>query len=110
MRVTDSGNSNQVSNADVSRVKVTRAKNENEKSGETSHTARTGGSGAVNAEISDKGKEFAKAKAAASAAPDVREEKIAALKARIADGKYKVDADAVADRMVDEHLKMSGMS
>jgi flagellar biosynthesis anti-sigma factor FlgM len=40
----------------------------------------------------------------------VREEKIAALKARIAEGKYKVDADKVADRMVDDHLQMTGAS
>jgi negative regulator of flagellin synthesis FlgM len=61
--------------------------------------------GSVNAELSNKGKEMAAAKAAASEAPDVREEKIAALKARIAAGKYNVDPSAIADRMVDDHLK-----
>jgi negative regulator of flagellin synthesis FlgM len=61
--------------------------------------------GSVNAELSHKGKEMAAAKAAASEAPDVREEKIAALKARIAAGKYNVDPSAIADRMVDDHLK-----
>jgi negative regulator of flagellin synthesis FlgM len=55
-------------------------------------------------EISSKARELATAKAAASAAPDVREAKIAELKERIAAGKYNVDAKAVADRMVDDHL------
>lgn len=64
----------------------------------------------ANTEISAKAKEFARAKEVASSAPDVREEKIAELKRRISAGKYQIDADAVADRMVDDHLKMSGMS
>jgi negative regulator of flagellin synthesis FlgM len=60
-------------------------------------------SGPARAEISDKGKEFAKAHAAASAAPDVRESRIAELKKRIADGNYKIDSDKIADRMMSEH-------
>lgn len=59
----------------------------------------------ANANISAKGKEFARAKAIATDTPDVREEKIAELKKRIAAGRYKVDSDAVADRMVDDHMK-----
>ena len=64
------------------------------------------------AEISTRGREVAAAKTAATNAPDVRtdkEEKIAELKRRIADSRYKVDADAVADKLVDEHLNMSGL-
>jgi negative regulator of flagellin synthesis FlgM len=59
---------------------------------------------AVKTEISTKGKDFSKAKAVAANAPDVREEKIAELKKRIAGGKYEVDANKVASKMVDEHL------
>jgi negative regulator of flagellin synthesis FlgM len=55
-------------------------------------------------EISSKARELSDAKAAATSAPDVREAKIAALKERISAGKYNVDPQAVADRMVDEHL------
>ena len=62
--------------------------------------------GGTRAEISAKAHELAKAKAAASDTPDVREEKIAELKSRIAAGKYHVDPEAVADRMVDEHMQM----
>jgi negative regulator of flagellin synthesis FlgM len=64
---------------------------------------------AVKSEVSDRAREMATAKAAATDAPDVREEKIAALKARIAAGKYNVKNEEVADRMVDDHIRMSGI-
>lgn len=63
----------------------------------------------VKPEISQRSREFANAKSVASSAPDVREEKIAEIKKRIAEGKYHVNEDAVADRMVDDHLRMSGL-
>jgi negative regulator of flagellin synthesis FlgM len=105
MRVSQSGNNSQTSEV-ASRVKVTHAHNKHgEKASEASSSSKAVATGDANTEISAKGKEFAKAKAVAHEAPDVREEKIAALKARIAEGRYKIDADAIADRMVDEHLK-----
>lgn len=61
-------------------------------------------------EISAKGRDFAQAKAVASSAPDVREDKVAELKKKIAGGHYRVDADAIANRLVDEHLKMEGLT
>jgi negative regulator of flagellin synthesis FlgM len=109
MRVGQSGSNPQTSEV-AGRVKVTHAHSpKGEKAGEASSAERAASAGGASAEISEKGKEFAKAKAVANEAPDVREDKIAALKARIAEGKYKVDADAIADRMVDEHLKMHGV-
>jgi negative regulator of flagellin synthesis FlgM len=109
MRVNQSGNNPQASEI-ASRVKVTHAKpQKGEKASEASAQTHAAASGDANTEISAKAKEFAKAKAVAHDAPDVREEKIAALKARIADGKYKIDADAIADRMVDDHIKMHGV-
>jgi negative regulator of flagellin synthesis FlgM len=74
--------------------------------GETDKASRQSG---ARAEISSKGKEFAAAKAAASDTPDVREDKVADLKRRIAEGSYKIDTESVADRMVDDHLRMSGI-
>jgi negative regulator of flagellin synthesis FlgM len=71
--------------------------------------ANQGAHSGVKTEISAKGKEFAAVKAAATEAPDVREDKIADLKRRIAEGSYKIDTNSVADRMVDDHLKMSGI-
>jgi negative regulator of flagellin synthesis FlgM len=71
--------------------------------------ASTSSTAAANTEISSKGKEFAKAKAAAAKAPDVREDRVADLKSQIASGKYKVDSDAIADRMFDEHIQSARM-
>jgi negative regulator of flagellin synthesis FlgM len=66
------------------------------------------GSQAAKADISSRAREFSKAKEVAAAAPDVREEKVAELKRKIQSGNYSVDAQAVADRMVNEHLKTGG--
>ncbi len=60
--------------------------------------------GSTNTEISSKAKEMAKVKSAATSAPEIREEKVAELKRRIAAGAYNVDPDAVADRLVNDHL------
>lgn len=95
-----------VSSAEVSQAsasKKTDAAKKTDKKGPVSATALMG-TPAASSEISGKAKEAAKAKSVATATPDVREDKIAALKARIADGSYKVDSKAIADKMVDEHL------
>ncbi len=67
-------------------------------------TSEAGESDAVNTEISTKGKEFAKAKAVAESAPEIREAKIAELRRRIAAGEYNVKSRDIADKLVDEHL------
>lgn len=54
--------------------------------------------------ISGRGKEAARAKELASSAPDIDEARIAKLKAAVEGGNYKVNAEALADRLVDEHL------
>lgn len=105
MRVNQTG-SNSVQNADASSsAKKTGRAGKAEGAQKTGGASQAAAAGDVNSDISSKGKEFAKAKAVAAETPDVREEKIAELKRRIAAGKYKVDADAVAGKMVDEHLK-----
>jgi negative regulator of flagellin synthesis FlgM len=63
-------------------------------------------SDSAKAEISERARDLARAKSVAGSTPDVREEKIAELKRRIASGNYSVDSDKVADRMVDDHLHM----
>jgi negative regulator of flagellin synthesis FlgM len=101
MRVNQTG-SNQVQEANTHRTgKAGDAKNarDSKRSDSVSDTSTS-----VKADISSRGKEIAHANAVAQAAPDSREEKIAELKRRIADGSYKVDTKAVADRLVDEHL------
>jgi negative regulator of flagellin synthesis FlgM len=59
-------------------------------------------------EISGRAREMAKAKDVATTAPDVREEKIQELRRRMAEGKYKVDPNALADKIVDDHLSLPG--
>lgn len=56
-----------------------------------------------NAEISARAKNSAKAHAVAAATPDVREDKVAELKRKIAEGSYKIDSDEIADKMIREH-------
>jgi negative regulator of flagellin synthesis FlgM len=79
-----------------------------EKAGSTSASSKASAKSAetssAKTEISAKAREFSKAKEAASGAPDVREEKIAELKKRIASGNYQINAEAIANKMVDEHV------
>lgn len=80
-------------------------------SGYQSKTESTGSSlkgQSANAEISSRAKDMARAKQLASEAPDVREAKIAELKERIQNKNYNVSADAIADKLVDDHIRMAG--
>ena len=72
----------------------------------TEEVAKTRSAPNPGAEISDKAKDLAKAYAVASAAPDVREDRIAELKKRIASGDYKIDSDSIADKMLGEHVSL----
>lgn len=56
-------------------------------------------------DISSQAQTLRKAREIAMATPDVDEAKVARLQKLIDDGKYKTDAAAIADRMVDEQLK-----
>lgn len=65
-------------------------------------------SDSTNTEISTKARDLAKAKQVATEAPDVRESRIAELREKIQNKTYNVSADAIADRLVDDHLRMTG--
>lgn len=58
-------------------------------------------------ELTTRKDEIEKLKKAAAAMPEVRSDRVAALKERVADGTYKVDAVMVAERML-ESFKGSG--
>jgi negative regulator of flagellin synthesis FlgM len=62
----------------------------------------------ANADISSRAKDMAKAKQIATDSPDVREAKIAALREQIQNKKYNVSADAIADKLVDDHIRLAG--
>lgn len=54
--------------------------------------------------ISDKAKLMKSAFETAQSAPDIRWEKVNALKSRIQQGQYRVDSESVAERLLQEHL------
>lgn len=56
-------------------------------------------------DVSPRAQEAKKIKELAMAAPDVDEAKVAKFRQLIDDGNYKIDAKAIADKMVDEHLE-----
>ena len=100
--------SNQVQSPDAKGAGKAQAAKGADKASKTAKTEKPDArvdNGDTKTELSDRAREMAQAKSIASDAPDVREDKIAALKARIASGEYKVNHEAVADRMVDEHLR-----
>ncbi len=55
-------------------------------------------------EISDTARLLQKAADLVSQTPDVRADRVAGLKKSIADGTYKVDGGALAERLLEEHL------
>jgi negative regulator of flagellin synthesis FlgM len=63
---------------------------------------------AAKVELSSRAQDIKKIKELAKDSPDVDMDKVEKFKKLIAEGKYKVDAKAVADRMVDEHLMSAG--
>ncbi|MEN0058187.1 MAG: flagellar biosynthesis anti-sigma factor FlgM [Bdellovibrio sp.] len=56
-------------------------------------------------ELSPRAQEAKRIKELAMAVPDVDEAKVAKFRKLIDEGKYSVDAKAIADKMVDEHLE-----
>lgn len=58
-------------------------------------------------DLSSRAQEMARAKELATPADDIDEAKVSRLQKLIDEGKYNIDADAIADRMFDEHSKMS---
>jgi negative regulator of flagellin synthesis FlgM len=61
--------------------------------------------GAAKVDLSSRAQEAKKIKDLAMAAPDVDTEKVERLQKMIDAGDYKIDAKAIADKMVDEHLE-----
>ncbi|MBY0469821.1 flagellar biosynthesis anti-sigma factor FlgM [bacterium] len=107
MKVTQTG-SNPVQDTEISAAKKAERAAKAQEGRQTKGAEAASTSGA-RPEISAKGREFAKMREAAKAAPEVRDAKVQDLKNRVASGKYKVDAEAVADKMVNDHVDMFGI-
>lgn len=63
---------------------------------------------AVQLDLSDRAKDIRHAKEIAAATPDVDMEKVERFRKLIDEGKYKVDAKAIADKMVNDGLLSLG--
>ena len=57
--------------------------------------------------VSSKGKDYQTAKKALAAVPDIREDKVAALKEQFASGSYNVSAQEIADSVVSKFFDSS---
>lgn len=66
--------------------------------------AALGGTESSKVEISERSQDIRQIKDLANASPDVDQAKIDKFRRLIDEGKYKVDAKAVADKMVEEQL------
>jgi negative regulator of flagellin synthesis FlgM len=62
------------------------------------------GNDASRVELSPRAQDAKRIKEIAMQTPDVDEAKVAKFRKMIDEGNYKVDAKAIADKMVDEHL------
>ena len=103
MRVNQTG-TNPTQNREVSGAKKSDRAASTKRADRTDKSGSVDSSADVSMNISTRAKEAAKAKEIAASTPDIRAEKIAELKRKIAAGKYNIDENAIADRMVNEHV------
>lgn len=69
--------------------------------GDTPSSSGASADPAVRVDLSGRARELHEALRVAKAAPDVRTEKVAETRQRLADGTYELDAAATARRMID---------
>jgi negative regulator of flagellin synthesis FlgM len=72
--------------------------------------ATSGKNDAVKVDLSERSQDIRQAKEMAMATPDINMEKVEKFRKLIDEGNYKVDAKAVADRMVSESLMSLGQT
>lgn len=70
--------------------------------------SKSSASESARVELSPRAKEMQKIKEAATSAPDVDMAKVEKFRGLIDSGNYKVDAKAVANKMIDEELALAG--
>jgi negative regulator of flagellin synthesis FlgM len=107
MRINPS-NSSPVQANDTSGARKTERMKNGAYEARTESPATSAKTDSASAEISSKAKDMAKAQQIAADTPDVREAKIAALREQIQNKKYNVSANDVADRLVDDHIRLAG--
>lgn len=104
MKITEKNYSDQTSELGKTKAAV------NKKTNATASALKPEGSeanelGSAKVNLSERAQDMKKIRERIATTPDVDEAKVAKYKSMLAKGDYKVDSKAVADRMVDEHLK-----
>lgn len=99
-------NLNLVDGSKTSKADQARANSHANKAGGLSTPESALGDQSARVEVSDRAQEAKRIKELAMSAPDVDQAKVEKFRRMIDEGKYKVDAKAVADKMVDEQLAM----
>ena len=82
----------------VQQMYQTKKVNKNSQVGNASYTDQV--------QISNLGKDYQAAKAAVAGAPDIREELVAPIKARVQNGTYQVDNGTFAEKLLQKYEEM----
>lgn len=108
MKITNNGAHNSASglqNTEAAKGSVKTGTVATEQSVQKSKTSMAAGlNDSAKVELSSRAQDIKKAKELATPNAGIDEAKVARLQAMIDKGEYKVDAQAIADRLVDDHL------
>lgn len=99
-------NSNAINSSQLGKATSAQSAEEAKKSKGSSTVGAEELSGAAKVEVSGRARDVQKAKDIAMGGPSVDEAKVARLQKLIDEGKYKIDAQSIADKLVDEHMLM----
>ena len=106
MKVSNSGPKNVAGNTPTATAAdVTKSARGAKSAGAEALGATVGSSAKV--DVSSRAQEMKRAKEMSTPSGDIDEAKVARLQAMIDSGSYKVDSDAIAERLVSEQLKMN---
>jgi negative regulator of flagellin synthesis FlgM len=103
MKITDRPNTEHIEGSSGPKSGSVKKRGQVGASKPTDSVDRAGELASAKVKLSERAQDMKKIRSAVDSAPDVNEEKIAKFKGLINSGNYKVDAKAVADKMVDEH-------
>lgn len=85
-------------------IESTRAAEKTSKSNAAQSGKKAAVSSGSQVEISERAQLMNKAAETAKGAPDVRRDRVEALKAQILNGTYRIDSESVAEKLLQEHL------
>ncbi len=107
MQIFGADNSYNQNRVDDLRKRDQAAEVRNNARGGAEESTKSGGKTAATVAVSGLAREVGKVSAQVKGTPDVRKEKIEAIKAKIASGDYKVPADKLAGKIIDDIVRQS---